>query len=352
MALGPAKHNANESAKKLAEHLGWNPSTAYDYAKVAEFWTDEQQFRDAVMGEDKSLSWSHVVELTREVDADRRQSLMIQALNEGWSVERLAKERKASPAEEADPSTPKSAPALDLTTVAESAFGQLAELKSTWDEDLPRQIEKARSDELPTALNKLSQIRRDLDSFYQAAVLRPGGDPGLDRRAAPGTVDQAQPHIEFLVQPLAEVVQHGREEGHILRRADLPGRASRRGRCRPVLDLGAVEHHDVLGRLRCLHLFDMQQADLRAVGGGHRLLASRAPPQAELHVGLARADPHFADEDVVQLDLVFAADGYAVGLAIGLHGREHDFPVALGSGRGIVELNRNIFTGIGPAPDR
>ena len=91
------------------------------------------------------------------------------------------------------------------------------------------------------------------------------------------------------------------------------------------------------------------------VRGRDLLLALLAHRQPHLHVRLARADPYLADEDVVQLDLVLAADGHVVGLAIGLHGRQHHLPIALGVGLGrgrrLVELDRDLFAGIGPAPD-
>ena len=57
-----------------------------------------------------------------------------------------------------------------------------------------------------------------------------------------------------------------------------------------------------------------------------------------------------------KLDLVLAANGHAVGLAVGLHGRKDHLPVALGVGLGgggrLVELHRDLFVGGGPAPDR
>ena len=158
------------SVKKLADFLALNPSTVHDYANVATFWPDEQQFKNAVMCEGKSLSWSHVMELTREQDSDRRQSLMAQALNDGWSVKRLKKERKASTVEEDDPDVAPSRPSHNLGDVAEGFSTQLAALKSTWEEDLPRQIKKTDPIELPAALDKLLQARRDWDTVYHAGT--------------------------------------------------------------------------------------------------------------------------------------------------------------------------------------
>lgn len=158
------------AVNKLANYLGRNPSTVHDYAKVAEFWPDEQQFRNTVMGVGKCLSLSHVVELTREEDADRRQRLMAQALHESWSVKRLAKERRASPGKETDSSSPASKPSLVWTAIAEGVGKQLAGLKVTWEKELPRQIEKAEPEELPTARDRLSQSRQDFDDFHRAGV--------------------------------------------------------------------------------------------------------------------------------------------------------------------------------------
>ena len=45
---------------------------------------------------------------------------------------------------------------------------------------------------------------------HPAAVF-PGDRPGLDGRSAPGAVDQPDRHVQFLVQPLTEVKQRGRE---------------------------------------------------------------------------------------------------------------------------------------------
>ncbi|MGO8745679.1 MAG: hypothetical protein ACLQNE_06790 [Thermoguttaceae bacterium] len=156
--------------KKLAAYLSLNLSAVYDYAKVVDCWPDKQKFLDAVTDQDKSLSWSHVVELTREEDPDRRQSLMTQALNEGWSVERLAKERKASPVEETDSDTPSSEPATALVGAVEGFQEDLARLQVAWEEELPRRIGKAEPSELPAARDKLSQIRKDLETFYQASA--------------------------------------------------------------------------------------------------------------------------------------------------------------------------------------
>ena len=156
--------------EKLAKFLHWHASTVYDYAQVATVWTDEQEFGRSVKGRGKCLSWSHIVELTREKDANRRQSLITGALSGGWSVERLAKEHGGSPVEEADSSSPATEPTHAVTAATEDALAKLAVLKRTWEDDLPQKITNAEPDELDAAFEKVSQVRRDFDTFYQAGV--------------------------------------------------------------------------------------------------------------------------------------------------------------------------------------
>jgi hypothetical protein len=156
--------------ENLAAVAGRDASTIRAYAKVAEFWPDEQQFRNAVTGDGKSLSLSHVVELTREKDADRRQRLASQALQENWSVRQLKMARRASAVKEADSSSPASEPLFDLTSTVEGTLEQLAEVQSTWEKDLSRQIEKVEAEELPAARDKLLQTRRQFETRCQAIV--------------------------------------------------------------------------------------------------------------------------------------------------------------------------------------
>ena len=123
--------------------------------------------------------------------------------------------------------------------------------------------------------------------------LRLGGDPGFDGRAADGSVDQSDGHADFAVDLAAEEEERRGKTADGFGRALLPepfafggGRGGMGRRLAIVPDerqLGArLLGREVVGRLH-----------------GHR------------HVGLAGAEPDFADEDVLHLELVsvLAGDG-------------------------------------------
>jgi hypothetical protein len=118
----------------------------------------------------------------------------------------------------------------------------------------------------------------------------------------------------------------------------------------------ASQKHNVLGRLRRRNAGDMQQAKFRIVGRSDFFLPAHRRDHREIHVRLPGAKPHLADEEVVQLDPVLAANGHKMDLAVGGHGRQDNLPVALGIGRGgrrcLVERHGDLFAGVGPAPDR
>jgi hypothetical protein len=77
---------------KLAQALGLNRATLYDYAAVARYWSTEEitkvRERKGFMG--RSLSWSHLVELSRVKKKSEREKLFVQALVEGLTVRELA----------------------------------------------------------------------------------------------------------------------------------------------------------------------------------------------------------------------------------------------------------------------
>ncbi len=106
--------------------------------------------------------------------------------------------------------------------------------------------------------------------------------------------------------------------------------------------------------------FDEKEADVGVVGGGDLfggVLNDGAVGEAgegHLHVGLAGGEPEIADEDVVELDGVRAADDESEGAASGLRGKV-DAPTADvvgGCGGGeAVEFYGDLFSGGGAAPD-
>jgi hypothetical protein len=89
-------------------------------------------------------------------------------------------------------------------------------------------------------------------------------------------------------------------------------------------------------------------------GGVLNVCAVGEAGERHLHVGLAGGEPEIADEDVVELDGVRAADDESEGAASGLRGKV-DAPTADvvgGCGGGeAVEFYGDLFSGGGAAPD-
>ena len=76
---------------RLAADLGMTAPTLYRYAAVAESWSrrdiEAQSVRTNRLGE--PLSWSHLVVLSRMMDASTRRTLLEDCLSKGWSVRKL-----------------------------------------------------------------------------------------------------------------------------------------------------------------------------------------------------------------------------------------------------------------------
>ena len=100
---------------------------------------------------------------------------------------------------------------------------------------------------------------------------------------------------------------------------------------------------------------DLDLADVRVVGGGPLFGGVQAAVDGHLHVRLARAEPHLADEDVLEGERVLPRHGHGQRPA-GLQRRQRDAPLAVIAGfrrhgRGVAELHFDPLPGIGPAPD-
>ncbi len=92
----------------------------------------------------------------------------------------------------------------------------------------------------------------------------------------------------------------------------------------------------------------IEEADLRVIRGGDLLLGIQRLGHGPLHVGLARADPDFAEEDIVESDRVLPLHGHGVGLAVRLQGRKVDPPLSVGTSFGGAalagKLNRDFLS--------
>ena len=164
-------------------------------------------------------------------------------------------------------------------------------------------------------------------------------DPRLGGGSAPSVVDQADRHIENVVQIAAVNVADGAEVFDVGGIGDLP----------LALEIG-------LQILRA-DLRDGNNAKMRTTGAGAFEVAGVGLPDGPLHVGLAGAHPDLTDEDVFDFTASRAGnDGEGLrGFVGGLSG-EFDGPAPVGAGSGGIGLTgeRDGDGGAGgiPTPDR
>ena len=178
---------------------------------------------------------------------------------------------------------------------------------------------------------------RDVDGLELAAAAGAPegllGYPRLDERATPAAVDDADRDVpvERFAESLAEPVADSAERKHgIGGRGGLPFGTAWSLAARGV-GIGAERHLVepeavvVSGRGESLAVLQAEE----------RILA----PHGELHVGLARAEPHVAHEDVSEFHpgggpVAVVEEGHRVRSA-GLGGRELENPLAVGVRNGV-----------------
>ena len=97
-----------------------------------------------------------------------------------------------------------------------------------------------------------------------------------------------------------------------------------------------------------------EHAEGGVVGGGFFFVVVGGVGDGHAHVGLAGAEPDFAEEDVGDGEGVAGLDGEGEGVG-GLEGVEFDAPFAGGVGGGGLGLagdgDGDFFAGVGPTPD-
>ena len=174
-----------------------------------------------------------------------------------------------------------------------------------------------------------------LDFF--AVFLRIGGDPGLDRGAADGRVNEADGDAERVVEFAAEEIQCGGKG------ADALGGAKH-----PTALAGGLRGIGVRG-------FFFKVADERKIGGAFFGLVILCAVDGHGHVGLTGAEPDFADEHVLNGDRVGALDRQRTGGGAGGETGEGDLPGAVagcGGSDGLAgEVDGDFLAGRGGAPD-
>ncbi len=162
-------------------------------------------------------------------------------------------------------------------------------------------------------------------------------DPVLDRGAAHGGDEETHGLLQLAVEVSAEEIRGGAEVGQVLRGAEFP-RAPRL----------LVAFARAAGALH-------EHAELRMVRGGLLVLEGTQPAHRPGHVRLARAQPHFADEHVLDRDRVAALHRHA-GAFAGLQRIELHAPLALlirfRRLRLAGDRHRDLLPRSRPAPDR
>jgi len=148
-------------------------------------------------------------------------------------------------------------------------------------------------------------------------------------------VNDADRHLERLLQVLAEIVGHG---GKLLNRLGIA--------------VGPLRIH-VGGRGILFHARHVEQAEPRAVGVLDVVGRAGGLRHGPLHVRLAAGDPHFTHHDIVDLDLVLAGDDKLFGLIRRLERLELHGPLAVAGG-GLhllfAKFDGDFLAVVGPAP--
>ena len=149
------------------------------------------------------------------------------------------------------------------------------------------------------------------------------GHPRLDGRTAPVGGDEPDRNAQRLVEHTPEKIAHGAELADGGGRRGLPGRIAivqgRLGR-----DPGDGEHPNAGVHARIGDGIDRPFDGLEHESAhGH------------LHVGLSRADPHLAHEDIVEHERFAVAEGHGIG-ASGFARGELQRPAARGIGPGFM----------------
>ena len=163
-----------------------------------------------------------------------------------------------------------------------------------------------------------------------------GGNPSLHRRAAPRAVDEAERHLELLVDLAAEVVADGAKERRILR-------------CRHGPFAG-----DIVEWSRARFSRDGEDAQLGEVARCDFSFGVFSIFDDPLHIALAAGQPHFADGDVLHGERVLSRNRHVASEA-GLEPFQLRGPAAFFIRRRrdarITKFDGHFLARIRPTPD-
>ena len=203
---------------KLAKRLGWSKSEVYDYANVAVAWPDETGFDELSSKTDKfrkPLTWTHFRRIAAEKDATKREQLIQNCLQHGWSVRELKKEMQTgngftAPNAMPDEAVTESKPRQGLAAAIQDYGSQVAAFKrraGTFGQHLAAKINEVDpSDCNDASLDQLRAVRRDLKELIDQLDTSIG--QFAERRKSVGPIaNKAQTSDGTIGQTLVEL--HG-----------------------------------------------------------------------------------------------------------------------------------------------
>jgi hypothetical protein len=176
-----------------------------------------------------------------------------------------------------------------------------------------------------------------VDDGRELFAQRRAGHPRLGGRAAVGGLDEPDGDAQLVAEPAAHEVADAAE-----------------GTDGVALAAHPSARHIVLCLVVRL-LLDHHESEHGVALAGDDLVAAVGGSDGPLHVGLARAEPHLAHEDIAERDgFVGRRDGHLVRAARGERGH-HEAPAAVLAGDGGLghagDLDADALARLGPSPD-
>ena len=171
---GAGKRYGAKAMKKLAKALGWGKTTAYEYAAVADAWS-QQKFEKLVeegRRASRALSWSHFQALARLKEPKKRTQLAKKAMADGWSVHQLKRECRAKSKASAASEGPGSNVPRSLAVALTDYGTQMRNIKETVEvlsERVARRVKDVSPDDLDgSCLVALKTARQTLEELYDS----------------------------------------------------------------------------------------------------------------------------------------------------------------------------------------
>lgn len=200
-----------KAVRKLTLALDWSKSLVYSYADVALTWPDKTKFDELVARSNRfnrPLTWSHYILLATVSDNARREKLIEDSLQNGWTVRELQTQIRTNPTgqdEYTDAAAPESRMPPDLAAAIQNYGSQVATFKrtaATFGQQLRRKMEETDPTELGDGLldqmrlarHELHELLEELDDTIREFEERRRSVPPVpDDNGAPAPGDPFEP---------------------------------------------------------------------------------------------------------------------------------------------------------------